>query len=332
MILELSQAQALFDALPPCRQWPTLSPAYVAADARRDPELTPVFLASRQQGGWLLHAVHEAPVPGAPQLRDWQSAYGYGGPLAHDLDDRALARAWAELEADAHARQVVAEFVRFHPGAENHLLYNGTVREDRPVVSVPLQGADLLASYAGRARNAVRKAEREGLSTVWVSAQEARARFPDFYRNCMREIGASDFYIFGDSYFDAVLQLPGARVLVVQRDDHALSMGLFLFGSAQAEYHLSGTVEAGRLAGATNLLLHAAACTARETGCQSLYLGGGVSAAPDDPLLRFKSSFAPALRCFRIGHRIHDEPRYQGLRQLHHELATSSRRVLFYRR
>jgi len=331
MLVDLARASELFSALPDCLRWPTLSPQYVVADAARTPELMPVLLAVQRDGGVLLHCVHEARIPGTDAC-DWQSAYGYGGPLSHGLDASGLARAWEELDAEAAARRVVAEFVRFHPMADNHHAYPGTVRADRPVVAVPLDVADLLAAYSGRARTAIRKAERTGLRATWETVEEARLAFPPFYRRCMREIGAGDFYLFGDDYFDALLGLPGARVLSVLRGDDRLSMGLFLFGPEQAEYHLSGTLEAGRRDGATNLLLHVAAQSARDQGCKTLYLGGGTGASREDPLLRFKESFATAGGCFRIGHRIHNPAAYEGLRAAHPDLAAASKRVLFYRK
>ncbi|MEP7294600.1 MAG: GNAT family N-acetyltransferase [Burkholderiales bacterium] len=330
MLVDLATASELFASLPPEQQWPTLSPAYVAADAQRDLSLAPVFLVSRQGGGLLLHCVHEGRIDQC-ESRDWQSAYGYGGPLVHGLDAASLSRAWTELDAHAAARGVVAEFVRFHPGLDGHLVYPGNVRADRAVVEVDLRVADLLASYSGRARNAIRKAERAGLSVEQETAQDARAKFPAFYRRSMAEIGASAFYLFGDDYFDALLTLPGARVFSVRRSGERLSMGLFLFGPTQVEYHLSGTSSAGREVGATNLLLHGVAQAAREVGSTMLYLGGGTSAAASDPLLRFKVSFAPATLRFCIGHRVHDAQAYARLRAAHPERAANSNRVLFYR-
>ena len=195
---------------------------------------------------------------------------------------------------------------------------------------VDLGVPDLLASYSGRARTAVRKALRNGLRAQWETAAGARAEFPAFYRRSMREIGASDFYLFGDAYFDALLALPDARVLSIVQGDERISMGLFLFGPVQAEYHLSGTSPAGRRAGATSLLLSTAAETARGDGCRWLYLGGGTTNSDDDALLRFKNSFAPAGRHFHIGYRIHDARRYQTLRDADPDRARNGR-ILFYR-
>lgn len=330
-LVDLEAAQALFDALPAEMQWPTLSPAYVAADALRDPQLTPIFLVSREGDGLLMHAVHEARVPGLDAC-DWQSAYGYGGPVAHHMDTEALTRAWSRLDAVAAARHVVAEFVRFHPGAGNHRFYPGSVRDDRSVVVIDLASPDLFASYTGRARTAIRKTERAGLQVVSEAPACALDRFPEFYRRCMRDIGADNFYLFSDAYFERLLRLPGARVLSVLHGDERLSMGLFLFGPKRAEYHLSGTLHSGRHSGATNLLLHVAAQAAQSSGCLTLYLGGGTGARPDDPLLRFKESFAAPSLTFRTGHRIHDPAAYACLREAEPELAANSKRILFYRK
>ncbi len=329
MIVDLPQAQAIFDGLPVHLRWPTMSPAYVAADAMREASSRPLFLVDRDGDGLLMHSVLESPVPDSP-ARDWQSAYGYGGPIAAGLDEAALARAWARLDEEAARRRVVAEFVRFHPGLDNQAWYPGAVRDDRAVVLVDLRVPDLLASYSTRARTAVKKALREGLEARWETTATARAAFPAFYRRSMLEIGASSFYHFDDAYFDALMSLAGARTLSIMRGDERLSMAIFLFGPVQVEYHLSGTSAAGRRAAATNLLIHAAAEAAREGAMHRLYLGGGTTAAADDTLLRFKSSFAPANNTFRIGHRIHDAATYQSLREIHPSRAGSAR-VLFYR-
>jgi len=328
-VVELDEAQALFASLPRAMQWPTLSPTYVAADTARDAALRPLFLVSRQGDGLLMHMVHESSIE-HHDASDWQSAYGYGGPVAHGLDEAGLARAWSELDNIARQRGIVAEFIRFHPALGNHRWYPTTVHDDRRVVQVDLRTQDLMSTYLGRTRTAIRKAERDGLLAEWQSVAQARDRFPDFYRQCMREIGATDFYLFTDAYFERLLQLPGARVLAIQSDGRPLSMGVFLFGPQQAEYHLSGTLRAARQSGATNLLLHAAARSAKEVGCESLYLGGGTTNSPEDPLLNFKKSFASPDLTFRIGRRVHDPGTYELLKAAHPDKVASGR-VLFYR-
>jgi hypothetical protein len=330
IVVGLPEAQRMFEALPQDLQLPSLSPAYVSVDARRDRALSPTFLVWRRGARVLMHAVHEAAIPGREGF-DWQSAYGYGGPLASGLGADDLRDAWRELDAIARQRRVVAEFVRFHPLLANESAYPGNVRDDRPAVTLDLLAPDLLGRYSGRARTAVRKAERDGLALRWESRADAWPAFAEFYREGMQAIGADPFYLFGDEYFRALLDLPAARVLSVVRDDLRLAMGLFLFGPEVAEYHLSAASPEGRRLNATNLLLHGAAQCAQREGLRTLYLGGGTTAAADNPLLRFKTSYAPAELTFRIGWRIQDPVAYSGLQRAFPDQARTSRRVLFYR-
>jgi len=325
-LVDAARAQEVFDELPEEIRVASLSPEYVVADAARDPSLHPVFLLWRSGAATLMHAVHEAAIPGEDAC-DWQSPYNYGGPLTAALDRAPLSAGWVAFEEVARARRIIAEFIRFHPVLANHHGYPGVVRADRPVVRVNLSVKNLLESYSGRARTAVRKALRNGLQLIWVSSQQARAVFPGFYREEMRRIGANDFYLFPDCYFEQLLALRSARVFAVQRDGELLAMGVFLFAPRIVEYHLSATSPAGRSVGATNLLVHGAA---QEGGFNVLYLGGGTDRRPDNPLLQFKRSFGPAELQFHFGSRVYAEKAYTALQGRLPELARSGR-VLFYR-
>jgi GNAT acetyltransferase-like protein len=329
LLVDSARAQEVFDELPEELRVASLSPQYAAADAARDPGLQPLFLLWRRGAATLLHTVHEASFEEEGAC-DWQSPYNYGGPLAAALDRAQLPVAWRAFEEVARQRRVIAEFVRFHPVLANHHLYPGAVQVDRPVVLVDLTVKDLMGSYSGRARTAVRKALNNGLQLHWLSSQQAQAVFPSFYRDEMRRIDASDFYLFPDGYFERLLALPFARVLTVQRNTEPLAMGVFLFAPRIVEYHLSSTAPAGRSLAATNLLVHGAAQAAQDNGAIGLYLGGGTNGHPDNPLLQFKRSFGRAELHFHCGSRIYAVGAYAELQARLPELARSGR-VLFYR-
>lgn len=328
-LVDAAHAQEIFDELPEEIRLASLSPEYVVADAARDPSLHPLFLLWRSGAATLMHAVHEAAIPGEDAC-DWQSPYNYGGPLTAALDRARLSPGWVAFEEMARERRVIAEFIRFHPVLANHHGYPGVIRADRPVVLVNLTVKNLLESYSGRARTAVRKAVRNGLQLIWVSSQQARAVFPSFYREEMRRIGANDSYLFPDCYFERLLALRSARVLAVQRDAELLAMGVFLFAPRIVEYHLSATSPAGRSVGATNLLVHGAAQAAQDAGFIGLYLGGGTDGRLDNPLLQFKRSFGPAELQFHFGSQVYAKEAYAALQGRLPELARNGR-VLFYR-
>ena len=329
LLIDAARAQDVFDELPEELRLASLSPDYVIADAARDAALRPRFLLWQHGSARMLHGVHEAQIPGLDEF-DWQSPYNYGGPLATGLDAAQLSAAWAAFADLACTRRVIAEFVRFHPVLDNQRQYAGTVRVQRPAVLVDVAVDDLQGSYTGRARTAIRKALNNGLQLRWLSPTEARSVFPCFYREAMRRIGAPSFYLFSDTYFARLLELPCARVLAVERGPEPLSMAVFLFGPRIVEYHLSATTLTGRSLGATNLLVHGAAQEARVRGLAGLYLGGGTDGRPNNPLLQFKSAFAAARLRFHIGSTVYDQRTYTALQSRCPEQARNGR-VLFYR-
>jgi hypothetical protein len=328
-VLDLAAARNLFCQFPTDLQWPTLSPDYVAADSCREDHLKPIYFGLSADSGLFLFSMHQSQILDIDAC-DWQSPYGYGGPIQSGYGSAVLSDIWDSISKVAARRNVVAEFIRFHPGLNNQQYYSGESRLDRAVVLLNLKQKDLMTAYSGRARTAVRKALKQGVQSRWLDTTEMRVLFPGFYKHCMTEIGATSFYFFRPAYFDALFNLDCVKVLGVYDETGWLSMGMFLYGPKQVEYHLSGTSASGRLAGATNLLIHCAATDAQAAGKERLYLGGGTTSSERDPLLQFKSSFGPATCSFHIGYKIYSRDAYERLRQLYSKKA-SSERILFYR-
>lgn len=326
-----TEAQSLFESLPAEKQVFTLSPAYVAVDALREPDCRPLFFVWQEGADFWLHSLHRAKVPGQ-DFDDLQSAYGYGGPLSSSEDAGFLARAWAAYAGWCRDEGILVEFVRFHPLLENWRLYGGKLLDDRETVAIRLDDGDTLPGYEVRARTAVRKALKSGIEAVWLPAAENAAAFGNWYRAAMTTIGADESYFFRDDYFRALSALPGVRLLVCRsQDGEWLTAGLFLQQGKTLEYHLSGTSAKGRSFGATNLLLHAAAETGRSEGLTWLHLGGGTNSTPDNPLLFFKSGFSSRRFAFRIGYQVFQPDTYAAMKAARAARGEATGRILFYR-
>lgn len=324
--VDAAEASGYFARLPASRRIATLSPAYIAADAMRDPQLEPVFLLYEDARGFWLHGAHLAAMPDTAHF-DLQSAYGYGGPVA-DCDDPAFrADAWRVCKQVCREKSIVVEFVRLHPLA-SWQAYSGTAVPDRQTVVIDVRSDDWRASYEIRCRTAVRKAIKAGVEVVEHPLQDVAGRFAGYYRDGMQRIGATSFYLFSDAYFQAMSEVPGLRLLACVLDGEWLAAGLFLTGGDCVEYHLSATSERGRQLSATNLLIDAAAQLASEQGLSMVYLGGGIDASPDNALLSFKASFSPLRLTYCYGYAIHDPACYSMLRT---RAGYEGSRVLFYR-
>jgi lipid II:glycine glycyltransferase (peptidoglycan interpeptide bridge formation enzyme) len=329
-VLDLHLARALFSTLPGALQIGTLSPDYVTADAIRDPSHAACFIAYQETDRFWLHSLHLDAVPALEGWSDLQSAYGYGGPVANTDDSAFIQRAWHAYQGWCREKRILAEFVRFHPMADNWRLYRGEIREDRQTVAIALNGAEPDSLYEIRCRTAVRKAVRHQLETSWLPLSSHLHKFADFYRDSMARIGAAPAYLFNNDYFDSLAKNTSPRLLVCHQNNSWLAAALFLDGAEMLEYHLSGASEAGRKLCATNLLLHTAAEAARQEGKKWLFLGGGTDSQPDNPLFFFKAGFSPHRFQFRIGHEIHASSEYERLKARLN--ADANPRVLFYRK
>lgn len=328
--LSIDEASALFGRLPPERQIATLSPAYAQADAARDAGLDPLFVGCETPSGVWLHSVHRSPVPGREGRFDLQSPYGYGGPVSTVSDPAVLASLWSRYTRWCADHGILAEFVRFHPLAPAGHAYGGRVFQDRLCVAIPVQTADLRAAYETRCRTAVRKAEKNGVTVREAPRAAISGQFPDFYRQGMRMIGAADFYLFADRYFEALSDIRPLRLLVAEKDGEWLAAALFFTAAKIWEYHLSAATPEGRRLCAANLLIDVAAHQAREAGADFLFLGGGTDSSPDNPLFFFKAGFSANTCPFMIGGHAHLQSEYDAIKATFPE-GPQKRRILFYR-
>jgi len=328
--LSAQEAGRWHASLSPERRLATLSPDYVIGDALRDPALRPCFLGYREDGQFWMHGVHRANIPGMDCL-DQQSPYGYGGPSSNSDSPDFLARAWQAYVLMCRDEGVLAEFIRLHPLAHASSAYGGLNRHDRQTVALDLRCPDLRASYSGRCRTSIRKAERAGLTVRVVAAEDISRRFGAFYRAGMRALGAHAFFAFNDAYFSNFEKWDCAQLFVCELNGEWLAAGLFLTDGTVMEYHLSASTDEGRKYGATNLLLDAAAHEARRRGCATLYLGGGSDTREDNSLLTFKSSFSDVRHPFEIGFTAFADDRYQALKDEFIQQGKTVNRFLFYR-
>jgi hypothetical protein len=314
----------------------TLHPRYVAADATRNPMLRPVYLSFEAQGECWMHALHLTDVPDT-NLKDASSPYGYGGPLSSTDDPSFLAAAWQAYVAWMQEQRVVVEYVRFHPVMGNERHYGGHVADNRQVVCVDLDGADISAGYAVRLRQTLKKAVGAGLVYEENDFAPYARQFGSYHRAAMRNLQADPFYLFDDDYFEQLGATGLARLGVCRHagsvDGPWLAACLFLDGQGVREYHLAAALDEGRKLGASSFTLHEAALAARRNRMHKLYLGGGTDAGADNPLLFFKSAYSGQRLAYRTGWTVFDAPAYDELKnRFAAEWAAHPERPIFYRK
>jgi hypothetical protein len=254
---------------------------------------------------------------------DFESAYGYGGPVSNTQDAAFLAAAESAFFTTCLQRGFIAGFVRFCPWLDNVKLITDSSRVlmDRKTVLMDLTPSEeqiWAEQIHAKHRNVIRKAEREGLTFEADRSFAHLKEFISIYYDTMKRLKASDFYLFPESYFHQLKEtLSGCAFLgLVCYQGKIISAAIFFHQGACAHYHLSGSMAAYQALAPNNLLLYRAALYLKQAGARFFHLGGGTNSCPDNTLLKFKKRFSPNTRDFCVGKFVFDSKRYDRVCQI----------------
>lgn len=249
---------------------------------------------------------------------DIESCYGYTGPVSSTESLDFIREAESTFLDYCRRQKVVSEFIRFHP-----LLFNQRFvspdsgmqllhLRDYVAVDLSINADSRFAQYTPQNRNKIRKAEKAGYNIQYDRSLEKYEEFVRIYLENMVQLKAARQYYFSPAYFSALRKLvatDGALLLAVN-DSGVEGAAVFLGRGKYAHYFLSSVTPEGRQSGVGNLLLHEGLNWAADQGFSAMHLGGGISAATDDPLLVFKQNFSKQMLPFYIGKRILDQKVY----------------------
>ncbi|SDX28670.1 GNAT family N-acetyltransferase [Paenibacillus sp. CF384] len=248
---------------------------------------------------------------------DWSTPYGYGGPLAEDVDGAEVADFFDLLGDYCSKNQIVSQFIRFHPLLQNQLVFeaNCSVRKLKQTVFMDTSDKQSIAiNMDAKNRNMVKKAEKSGIEIMVDNSDEAISAFVELYRGTMERNQASQYYYFNSMFFDDLfVNLKGSYSLFhAKYEGEIISSAIIMHSNGSMHYHLSASQRSYMHLAPNNLLLYAAACWGADNGYERFHLGGGVAAV--DSLLSFKKSFNKhGLIDFYIGRSIFCEDSYKKL-------------------
>lgn len=258
----------------------------------------------------------------ADGLHDVVTPYGYGGPLA-SVEEPKRRRTLLEAFDAAQDRLfagigVVSEFVRFHPLLATQEGFEGRMDLVRRGRTVWLELTDseegLFAVMNPKARNKIRRARREGVTAGVETGTGAVRTLTAIYTETMGRLGAPASYFFPESYFAALVAMPGqaAEIIVARHGERPLWAGVFMRHGPYLHYHLSGTSGDSRIPGVNNLALLEASVLGAQRGARIFHLGGGFGSKEDD-LFAFKAGVGDRRAEFWTGARVHDGAAYERL-------------------
>jgi hypothetical protein len=274
----------------------------------------PAFLHLEGDGGDVVFACLVREAPGG--VRDVITPYGYGGPVATGPEP-PVERFWQLYERWCRGRGILTSFIRFHPLFANHRYAGPNVDLERHADTTGwrLDLPDLFAGMDGKHRTSCRKARKEGVAVRIRQGPDDLSEFVALYEETMRRLGADDFYLFPQEYWDTLTGPLREQVLLAEAvaGDEVAASALCFATQPWLHYHLSAASERGRPLGAGNLVLYETAEWARARGYERFHLGGGAG-GQEDSLAAFKRRFDPGGRLeWWLGKAVHDGDAYREL-------------------
>lgn len=285
----------------------------------------PYLICFENNGERFCYVVMQRDISGAPQFArlletetwyDWETPYGYGGPLTDSkISQRSQAIFLEEIQEYCREHRIVSQFVRFHPLLNNFDVLPEVIEAKylRDTIYIDTSSPEIIMQNMDtQIRNKVRKAQKNGVTIVKRDISD----FGDFipmYSETMEKNGADSYYTFGGAYFDSLDALAeNAFLLYAIHDGVPISGSILFHNDRYLHYHLSGSRTEFRKYAPTNLLLYEAAGWASDHGIKQFHLGGGM--APDDSLFGFKKQFNKNGRApFVVGRTIFNREAYQNL-------------------
>ena len=247
---------------------------------------------------------------------DFATPYGYGGWIVEGGNADSLFSAYEDW---CRNNDIISEFVRFHPVADNRF-YSEKYYDVIPLgqtVALKLDTPELIwANISSKNRNMIRKAEKSGVEIKIGDSKEIYEIFTDIYNKTMDHDNADEYYYFKPDFYDSIRcdLSENAKIFYATKDDSVIAASIIIYENGYLNYHLSGSLLEYRNLAPSNLLLYKAAVWGSENGYKTFHLGGGVGSG-EDSLFKFKKAFyrGDDLCRFAIGKKIFIQDKYNEL-------------------
>lgn len=250
-------------------------------------------------------------------LFDIEPFVGYAGPLSTTHDKNFLADAFKAYSEACRGLNIVAELIRFDPLLNNQVAFldlhaiDVVPAKQVIIVNCPNDVDELLAEFSQRCRYYV----RVGLRRYKFARLEGSAGLLEFralYEASVKRLGSGSSWLFSDELYLQASRSELFATYGVYDGDRLVSAALVIHHPTCSHGMLLGQVD-DCPQGVSELLNFEIARESANRSISHYMLGGGITSAPEDSLLRFKQKFAKSSSIFYLGKLLHDGKRYRDL-------------------
>ncbi len=250
---------------------------------------------------------------------DITTPYGYGGPLIKLRDyskiDRLLQDWLSAFSAFCQNKNIVSEFIRFHPLVESHKYFfnkiNTEVANSVVFVDLTIPKEQIWENYEYNNQKNIKKAIRSGIEILVDHDFLHLDHFKDIYNHTMQRCKANSYYFFENEFFNFIKceMRKNAVLFFAKSDGKLVSTELALFDDNTIYSFLGGTLSDYFPLRPNNLLKHELILWAKKRNIKYYLMGGGYSI--NDGLFKYKHSFSSTgVKPYVVGKVIHNREIY----------------------
>lgn len=252
---------------------------------------------------------------------------GYGGPIIvnclEGYRDVLVEAFYSEFKKYCIQSEIVTEFIRFHPIVENAYDFKNIYQIEHIRNTV---GTNLIlhenpfeSEFSKSCKKNIKRSLNSGVEYKINLNPIDLNKFIEIYHSTMERNSASDFYYYGEEYFENCINFFRKSILTIEAifESKTIAMGLYLLGNKTIHIHLSGTLSEYLSYSPAYVLRYAATLWGKENGYEYIHHGGGRTNSPDDNLYKFKKQFGKSTEFkFFTGRKIWNDAIYLKLNNL----------------
>lgn len=250
---------------------------------------------------------------------DFETAYGYGGPISNNQNKDFMTSALQAMIAKACEENYVCGFVRFHPLLGNWDCFEkvGRLIYDRKTIAIDLtEGIDStwMNEIHTKNRNVIKKGEKNGLEFIVDDDFSYLKEFEELYNSTMDKLEADGFYYFEPKYYEQLKStIKNSFLGIVKHDGKVIAGAIFFYQLPYGHYHLAGSDKASLKLSPNNFLLWGAVKELTTRGVEHFHLGGGTDGSEDNSLYQYKRKFSKHEYQFTLGKIIFNQSLYEDI-------------------
>lgn len=247
---------------------------------------------------------------------DFETAYGYGGPICNVNDIEFKVRSLNAFKNYCISNNFIAGFVRFHPLLNNHIGFPtiGKLLFDRHTIAMDLSLSEdeiWMNEIHTQNRNTIKKGKKSGLVFIVDKEYNYLNDFIRLYNKTMEKVDSDSFFYFKDNYYNSFkVDIKNSFLGLVSLDEKIISGAIFFYSKEFGHYHLSGSDSNYLFTSPNNFMLYEASKIMKSLDVKKFHLGGGLNSDEKNSLYQFKSKFSKSRYDFYIGKAIINQEIY----------------------